>query len=148
MSVSDESGSEGSAASVVLHDFCPLTDTLDWRLGKLAYQARGTRLFVNNAVPNLLHQGGLAPFRAAEVLLASFTEARQRGTLADEIIVVEPGMGLGLLAVQVLDRLKARCAETWSAAGSSPATPAGWCSARPAPCSPRGSRRCPARPWI
>jgi hypothetical protein len=130
MSVSDESGSEGSAASVVLHDFCPLTDTLDWRLGKLAYQARGTRLFVNNAVPNLLHQGGLAPFRAAEVLLASFTEARQRGTLADEIIVVEPGMGLGLLAVQVLDRLKARCAEvgadfydrlTWYATDATPA---------------------------
>jgi tetratricopeptide (TPR) repeat protein len=116
--------------AVVLHDWTPLTETLDWRLGKLAYQARGTRVFVNNEVPNLLHQGGLIPYRAAEVLLANFAEAHARGTLADEIVVVEPGMGLGLFAVQVLDRLKARCAAvgvdwydrlTWYATDATPA---------------------------
>lgn len=116
--------------AVVLHDWTPLTDTLDWRLGKLAYQARGTRVFVNNEVPNLLHQGGLIPYRAAEVLLANFAEAQERGTLADEIVVVEPGMGLGLFALQVLDRLKARCAQrgvdwydrlTWYATDATPA---------------------------
>jgi len=97
--------------AVVLHDWTPLTETLDWRLGKLAYQARGTALFVNNKVPNLLHQGGLIPYRAAEVLFASCAEAQAAGTLDDEIIVVEPGMGMGLFAVQVLDRFKTRCAE-------------------------------------
>lgn len=97
--------------AVVLHDWTPLTETLDWRLGKLAYQARGTALFVNNEVPNLLHQGGLIPYRAAEVLFANCAEAQAAGTLADEIIVVEPGMGMGLFAVQVMDRFKTRCAE-------------------------------------
>ena len=96
--------------AVVLHDWTPLTETLDWRLGKLAYQARGTSLFINNEVPNLLHQGGLIPYRAAEVLFANCAEAQASGTLDDEIIVVEPGMGMGLFAVQVLDRFKARCA--------------------------------------
>jgi len=116
--------------AVVLHDWVPLTDTLDWRLGKLAYQARGTQVFVNNEVPNLLHQGGLIPYRAAEVLLANFAEAQEQGTLADEIVVVEPGMGLGLFALQVLDRLKARCIQrgvdwydrlTWYATDATPA---------------------------
>lgn len=112
-----------------LHGWVPLTETLDWRLGKLAYQARGTRVFVNNEVPNLLHQGGLIPFRAAEVLFANCAEAAARGTLADEIVCLEPGMGMGLFAVQVLDRFKARCAAagvdwysrlTWYATDATP----------------------------
>ena len=117
------------AVPVALHDWVPLADTLDWRLGKLAYQTRGTQVFVNNEVPNLLHQGGLIPYRAAAVLFANCAEAEARGTLAAEIICVEPGMGMGMFAVQVLDRFKARCAEakvdwydrlTWYATDATP----------------------------
>ena len=60
-------------------------------------------------MPNLLHQGGLTPHRAAEVLLANCAEAAQAGTLAEEILCLEPGMGMGMFAVQVLDRFQQRC---------------------------------------
>jgi len=93
-----------------LHDWALLSDTLDWRLGKLAYQARGTLTFTSNEVPNIAHQGGLVPYRAAEVLLASCAEAESAGTLEDAIAVLELGMGLGLFAAQVLDRFRDRCA--------------------------------------
>lgn len=93
-----------------LHDWAPLSETLDWRLGKLAYHARGTLTFTSNEVPNIAHQGGLVPYRAAEVLLASCAEAASAGTLEDEIACLELGMGLGLFAAQVLDRFRDRCA--------------------------------------
>lgn len=93
-----------------LHDWALLSETLDWRLGKLAYQARGTLTFTSNEVPNIAHQGGLIPYRAAEVLLASCAEAAEAGTLEPEIAVLELGMGLGLFAAQVLDRFRDRCA--------------------------------------
>ena len=95
-----------------LHDWVPLCETLDWRLGLLAYQARGTLTFTTNEVPNIAHQGGLIPYRAAEVLLAACQAAHDAGTLRpdDEIFCLELGMGLGLFAAQVLDRFKARCA--------------------------------------
>ncbi|MEL6348091.1 MAG: tetratricopeptide repeat protein [Myxococcota bacterium] len=92
-----------------LHDWAPLSETLDWRLGKLAYQARGVLTFTSNEVPNIAHQGGLVPYRAAEVLLASCQAAHDAGTLEDQIVILEPGMGMGLFARQVLDRFQARC---------------------------------------
>jgi hypothetical protein len=95
---------------IPLHDWALLSETLDWRLGKLAYQARGTLTFTSNEVPNIAHQGGLIPYRAAAVLLASCAEADAAGTLEDEIACLELGMGLGLFAAQVLDRFRDRCA--------------------------------------
>jgi len=95
--------------SVVLHDWTTLSQTLDWKLGKLAYHTRGTRLFVNNEVPNLIHQGGLVPYQAAEVLYVSCKQAFIAGTLGIQIGVLELGMGMGLFAVQVLDRFQEMC---------------------------------------
>ncbi len=99
-------------ASPVLQDWAPLTHCLDWHLGQLAFQQRGAQAFTTNEVPNLINQGGMSAYRAAEVLYANCAEADAAGELEDEIVGMEIAMGLGLHSVQLLDRFKERCAAT------------------------------------
>ncbi|MCO4762172.1 MAG: tetratricopeptide repeat protein [Myxococcales bacterium] len=96
----------------VLQDWAPLTHCLDWHLGQLAFQHRGAQAFTTNEVPNLVNQGGMSAYRAAEVLFANCAEAEAAGTLLDdegEIVCMELAIGLGLYSVQLLDRFKERC---------------------------------------
>lgn len=95
----------------VLQDWAPLTHCLDWHLGQLAFQHRGAQAFTTNEVPNLINQGGMSAYRAAEVLFINCEEADAAGTLEDEIVCMELAMGLGLHSVQLLDRFQQRCAE-------------------------------------
>ncbi len=83
--------------------------SLDWNLGLMAYQLRGAQAFTTQEVPNLINQGGLAAYRAAEVLFAHCLEIEQAGTLEPQIQCQELAMGLGLHAVQLLDRFALLC---------------------------------------
>ena len=96
---------------VVLQDWTPLHRCLDWQLGQLAFQQRGAQAFTTQEVPNLINQGGLAAYRSAEVLFAHCVELEAAGTLEQDIWVMEMAIGLGLFAVQVLDRFQTLCRE-------------------------------------
>ena len=97
------------SAPVILQDWTPIASCLDFQLGQLAFQRRGAQAFTTNEVPNLVNQGGLAAVRAAEVLFASCAEAAERDALEAEIVVVEMAIGMGVHAVQLLDRFQQRC---------------------------------------
>ena len=100
-----------SAEPVVLQDWTPLHRCLDWQLGQMAFQQRGSQAFTTQEVPNLINQGGLAAYRSAEVLFAHCVELDSAGELEAEIVVMEMAIGLGLFAVQVLDRFAVLCRE-------------------------------------
>lgn len=100
-----------TAPSPILQDWAPLTHCLDWHLGQFAFQHRGAQAFTSNEVPNLVTQGGMRAYKAAEVLLENCREAEAAGKLEDEIVCLELAMGLGVFAVQVLDRFQQRCNE-------------------------------------
>jgi tetratricopeptide (TPR) repeat protein len=95
----------------ILQDWTPLTSCLDWQIGQIAFQHRGVQAFTTQEVPNLINQGGLSAYRAAEVLLAHCEEMQAAGTLEPEICAMEMGMGMGLHAVQLLDRFQLLCRE-------------------------------------
>ncbi|MBM4346229.1 MAG: tetratricopeptide repeat protein [Deltaproteobacteria bacterium] len=96
---------------VELQDWTPLYRCLDWQLGQVAFQLRGAQAFTTQEVPNLINQGGLAAYRSAEVLFAHCVELDRHGELEAEILVMEMAIGLGLFAVQVLDRFQGLCRE-------------------------------------
>lgn len=97
--------------SLMLQDWTPLHRCLDWQLGQMAFQQRGAQAFTTQEVPNLINQGGLAAYRCAEVLFAHCVELDSAGALEPEIWVMEMAIGLGLFAVQVLDRFATLCRE-------------------------------------
>lgn len=96
---------------IVLQDWTPLHRCLDWQLGQMAFQLRGSQAFTTQEVPNLINQGGLAAYRCAEVLFAHCVELDSAGELEPDIAVMEMAIGLGLFAVQVLDRFQTLCRE-------------------------------------
>ncbi len=95
----------------VLQDWTPLGACLDWQIGQAAFQLRGAQAFTTQEVPNLINQGGMGAYRAAEVLFAHCAELDAQGALEPEIWVMELAVGLGLHAVQLLDRFQALCAD-------------------------------------
>jgi tetratricopeptide (TPR) repeat protein len=97
--------------SPVLQDWTPLTTCLDWQIGQIAFQRRGSQAFTTQEVPNLINQGGLSAYRAAEVLFSHCAELDAEGQLEPEILCMEMAIGLGLHALQLLDRFQALCTE-------------------------------------
>jgi len=95
----------------VLQDWTPLGACLDWQIGQAAFQLRGAQAFTTQEVPNLINQGGMGAYRAAEVLFAHCAELDAQDDLESEIWVMELAVGLGLHAVQLLDRFAALCRE-------------------------------------
>ena len=93
----------------MLQDWVPLTHCFDWHLGQMAFQQRGAQAFTTNEVPNLINQGGMSAYRAAEVLYANCAEAADEGDLEADICCLEMAIGLGLHSLQLLDRFKEIC---------------------------------------
>lgn len=96
---------------VVLQDWTALPQCLDFQLGQMGFQQRGAQAFTTQEVPNLINQGGLSAYRAAEVLFAHCVEVDAAGQLEREIAVMEMAIGLGLFALQLLDRFQKLCVE-------------------------------------
>ena len=93
----------------ILQDWTPLSHCLDYQLGQVAFQQRGAQAFTTNEVPNLINQGGMSAYRAAEVLYANCEEAEKAGSLQTDICCMELAMGLGLASLQLLDRFAQLC---------------------------------------
>ena len=96
---------------VLLEGWTPSGESLHWQLHSLAWQPYGTDLFTSQQVPYLQHQSGFIAARSAEVLFAHCLELEDRGALEQEIHVLELAMGLGLHAVQLLDRFQRLCSQ-------------------------------------
>lgn len=94
---------------ILLQDWTPMSRCLDWRIGRVAWNALGAKLFADGDVPNLAHDSGTHSRKCADLLLRWCEDCNERGTLPDEIVVVEYGMGTGLFLRFLLDAFKARC---------------------------------------
>lgn len=102
-------GPAAPAEPYLLEGWTPTADALHLQLHSLAWQPRATDLFTSQQVPYLQHQSGFIAGRTAEVLFAHCLEQEERGSLEPEIHVLELAMGLGLHAVQLLDRFERLC---------------------------------------
>ncbi|MCO4761400.1 MAG: hypothetical protein KC502_07840 [Myxococcales bacterium] len=93
--------------ALLLEDWTPMGQCLDWRAGLQTWAWQAERLFTEQRVPNLAHDNGAISRRNAEVFIA-WCQA-QGDDLPAEIVVVELGMGTGLHLRFFLDRLLAYC---------------------------------------
>ena len=84
---------------ILLQDWKPLTETLEWHLSRRTWSARGLDPFVQGEVPHVVNNVAWVAENAAAVLLA---RVREQELLPDRIQVLELGAGLGLFARQFL----------------------------------------------
>ncbi len=101
----NDPGAEG-AGDVLLQDWSPLSQCLDWKLGRIAWAISADQLFDDGRVPNLTHDSGTLSLRNARVLAAWCAEQAAADALPDEIVVVEVGMGTGLHLRYLLDHFQ------------------------------------------
>jgi tetratricopeptide (TPR) repeat protein len=96
----------------VIQDFCPLADSLEWRLGQTYLRDRGNKAFTSDPepVPFAVNNDGNLSVSAAEVLFAALTAADRAGALGPNVFVLELGIGVGLFARFFLDAFRALCA--------------------------------------
>jgi tetratricopeptide (TPR) repeat protein len=101
------------SARVVIQDFCPLADSIEWQLGQRYWRHRGSQAFIGDAVPvpYLINNDSNLSASSAEVLFSSLVAAEQGGTLEPDIFVLELGIGVGLFARFFLDRFRQICDE-------------------------------------
>lgn len=100
-----------AATDLLLTDWQPLGQCLDLRIGQSYWSGHAATLFAQNQVPTLVHDSGTLSRRAARVLFAWCAEQAARGTLPEEIVLVEVGMGTGLHLRYLLDTFADLCAQ-------------------------------------
>jgi tetratricopeptide (TPR) repeat protein len=100
---------EALGAGLVLQDFRPLADSLDWELGQRYWHERGSHAFSSDKVPFVPNNDGNLSMQAAEVFFASLCEAERAGPLPEQLFVLELGIGLGLFARYFLDWFRHLC---------------------------------------
>jgi len=91
--------------ATIIHDFQPLSESLEWKLSDLHWQTNGLSSFVSNEVPYAVNNSGALSMNAAATLLANCEEAAPEG----EIRVLELGAGSGLFARSFLDEFRRLC---------------------------------------
>lgn len=94
---------------VLLQDWTPLGQCLDLRVSRTWWARHAPELFTDHRVPTLAHDSGALSHRSARVLFAWCQEQHAAGTLPDEIVVVELGMGTGLHLRYLLDSFRDLC---------------------------------------
>ncbi len=97
--------------ALLLEDWTPMGQCLDWRAGLQTWAWQADQLFDEQKVPNLAHDSGAISRRNADVLAAWCAGQDAAGTLPDEIVLVELGMGTGLHLRFLLDRFQHLCAQ-------------------------------------
>lgn len=99
------------ASRVVLQDFVPLADSLEWELSARYFARRGSLAFLTERapVPYAVNNSGDLSQRAAEVLFAALAAGPRDP--ADGVVVLELGIGLGLFARYFLDAFRDLCAD-------------------------------------
>jgi tetratricopeptide (TPR) repeat protein len=91
---------------VVLQDYRPLAESLDWELGQAAWASRASRAFLADRVPLMVTSDGWLAHNAAEVLCTALDAARDLPAL---IPVLEIGVGHGLFARAFLSEFQGIC---------------------------------------
>jgi tetratricopeptide (TPR) repeat protein len=99
------------ASRQVIQDFCPLPDSIEWKIGQDYLRERGNKAFTSDPepVPFAINNDGSLSIRTAEVFFASLVAAEQTGTLEPTIFVLELGIGVGLFARFFLDSFRQLC---------------------------------------
>jgi tetratricopeptide (TPR) repeat protein len=95
----------------VIQDFCPLADSIEWKLGQRYWHERGSQAFLSDVqpVPYVVNNDGTLSRNAAEMLFAQLNAAERLGTLPLEIFTLELGIGVGLFARYFLDAFRDLC---------------------------------------
>lgn len=97
--------------AVLLEDWTPMGQCVDWRAGLQSWAWQADRLFNEQRVPNLAHDSGVISHRNASVLAAWCASHVEQGTLPESIVVMELGMGTGLHLRFLLDHFQKLCTE-------------------------------------
>jgi tetratricopeptide (TPR) repeat protein len=101
---------QAHAGRLVLQDFRPLSESLEWELGQDFYRQRGNQAFIGDEpVPYVIHNDGNHSIRAAELFFTSLVAAEEKGSLEQDIFVLEVGIGVGLFARYFLDWFRHLC---------------------------------------
>jgi len=117
--------------SRLVEDFCPVAESLEWRLSEQYWMTAGTRGFVEESVPYSSTSGGALSQDAAALLLVNCRENPPVGTM----VVLELCAGTGLFARLFLDAFERLCVEAgesfheqlvYYVTDRSPATVAQW----------------------
>lgn len=96
---------------LVLQDFMPADQSLEWEIGASHWRSMGVRPFIRNEVPFLINNDGLLSELAATLLFSNCVESAG----ADRAVnVVEYGAGSGLFARFFLDAFRELCAQQGS----------------------------------
>ena len=105
---------EAQAGGLVLQDFRPLAESLEWELGQEYFRERGSLAFIgdHDPVPFVVNNDGSLSIKAAEVFFTSLVEADKAGKLQADIFVLELGIGVGLFARFFLDWFERLCEQS------------------------------------
>ncbi len=112
--VPSEIVSNAQTSRVVIEDFKPLADSLEWSLGQRYLRERGSLAFLSDPrpVPYAINNDGNMSLHAAEVFFRSLTAEDERSAeKVDDIYVLELGIGLGLFARLFLDAFRNLCVQ-------------------------------------
>lgn len=97
----------------VIEDFCPLAESIEWKLGRNYLRESGNVAFLRDAepVPYGINNDGVLSVHAAELLFRSLVAKEKAGKLDGSIFVLELGIGVGLFARFFLDNFRQLCFE-------------------------------------
>lgn len=95
---------------ILLHDFRPIRDSLEWELAWRYWATQGMQPFIHGTVPYTINNSGWASQNAAAVLFTNCCEASSK-TPSQRIEILELGAGSGLFARQLLDAFQRLCVE-------------------------------------
>jgi hypothetical protein len=103
--------SRAQGSRVVIQDFTPLAESLEWTLGQRYLSERGSLAFLSDRipVPYAINNTGAMSTGAAEVLFTSLATAESEEEHSNDILVLELGVGLGLFARFFLDAFHDLC---------------------------------------
>src|SRR5208337_469218 len=90
---------------LLLQDFRPVAQSLEWELSKLSWAGEGVMQFVSGRVPFVINNNGRSSEAAARVLYASLLDVPPHSTFE----VVELGAGCGLFARYFLNSFADLC---------------------------------------
>lgn len=91
---------------LAIEDYCPLSESLEWRIAEAHWDSAGVLPFVGNEVPFLINNSGRLSADLATLFVA---HCREAGSLPRRLRILELGAGTGLFARYFLDSLRDQC---------------------------------------
>ena len=111
MEIPQHSGQVSEHATVLVEDFRPLCESLEWQLGQLYYAKAGHKAFLSGNIPYLVNNSGVLSTIAAELFFDSLLEREAKGLLGARMVALEPAVGSGLFARGLLRVFERICDE-------------------------------------